>query len=120
MMMVVMVMMMMKTMMMVMVMMMMKMMLTIMKMMVMVMMTMMMMKIPLFPQVIGTPQRSSVPAGLLLTSPHTPNTHLQTQETSPWSTGSVKRCTVPDRLRICFWVCVCVSNRNHDSPMILN
>uniref|UniRef100_A0A8C2KKK3 Transcription factor n=1 Tax=Cyprinus carpio TaxID=7962 RepID=A0A8C2KKK3_CYPCA len=40
--------------------------------------------------VISTPQRSSVPAGLLLTSPHTPSTHVQTQESSPWSTGSVK------------------------------
>ncbi|XP_058645239.1 transcription factor Dp-1b isoform X2 [Onychostoma macrolepis] len=41
--------------------------------------------------VIGTPQRSSVPAGLLLTSPHTPTTHLQTQESSPWSTGRSRK-----------------------------
>uniref|UniRef100_A0A8C1C408 Transcription factor n=1 Tax=Cyprinus carpio carpio TaxID=630221 RepID=A0A8C1C408_CYPCA len=41
--------------------------------------------------VISTPQRSSVPAGLLLTSPHTPSTHVQTQESSPWSTGRSRK-----------------------------
>ncbi|XP_051982435.1 transcription factor Dp-1b [Xyrauchen texanus] len=46
--------------------------------------------------VIGTPQRSSAPASVLITSPctptaqiHTPQTH--TQETSPWSTGRSSR-----------------------------
>ncbi|XP_016115362.1 transcription factor Dp-1b [Sinocyclocheilus grahami] len=42
-------------------------------------------------QVISTPQSSSVPAGLLLTSPHTPTSLLQTQESSPCSTGRSRK-----------------------------
>uniref|UniRef100_A0A672KCW4 Transcription factor n=1 Tax=Sinocyclocheilus grahami TaxID=75366 RepID=A0A672KCW4_SINGR len=41
--------------------------------------------------VISTPQSSSVPAGLLLTSPHTPTSLLQTQESSPCSTGRSRK-----------------------------
>ncbi|XP_016349661.1 transcription factor Dp-1-like isoform X1 [Sinocyclocheilus anshuiensis] len=42
-------------------------------------------------QVISTPQRTSIPAGLLLTSPHTPTSLLQTQESSPCSTGRSRK-----------------------------
>uniref|UniRef100_A0A8C1HJK6 Transcription factor n=2 Tax=Cyprinus carpio TaxID=7962 RepID=A0A8C1HJK6_CYPCA len=46
--------------------------------------------------VIGTPQRTSVPTGVLLTSPQTPTAHIhtpqtQTQESSPWSTGRSRK-----------------------------
>ncbi|XP_016422145.1 transcription factor Dp-1-like isoform X2 [Sinocyclocheilus rhinocerous] len=41
--------------------------------------------------VISPPQRSSIPAGLLLTSPHTPTSLLQTQESSPLSTGRSRK-----------------------------
>ncbi|XP_016349664.1 transcription factor Dp-1-like isoform X2 [Sinocyclocheilus anshuiensis] len=41
--------------------------------------------------VISTPQRTSIPAGLLLTSPHTPTSLLQTQESSPCSTGRSRK-----------------------------
>ncbi|XP_073697616.1 transcription factor Dp-1b [Garra rufa] len=46
--------------------------------------------------VIGTPQRSGVPTGVLLTSPRTPTAHFhtpqtQTQESSPWSTGRSRK-----------------------------
>ncbi|XP_016297085.1 transcription factor Dp-1b isoform X2 [Sinocyclocheilus anshuiensis] len=44
--------------------------------------------------VIGTPQRASVPAGVLLTSPRTPTAHTHTpstQESSPWSTGRSRK-----------------------------